>query len=40
MTTKELLLKQFTACYEENGWFVALKNVVKDLTAEQVQKSA
>jgi len=35
MTTKELLLEQFTACYDENGWFVALKNAVKDLTAEQ-----
>ena len=35
MTTKEILLKQFTACYDENGWFVALKNAVKNLTAEQ-----
>jgi uncharacterized damage-inducible protein DinB len=35
MTTKEILLEQFTACYDENGWFVALKNAVKDLTAEQ-----
>ena len=35
MTTKETLLEQFTACYDENGWFVALKNAVKDLTAEQ-----
>ena len=33
MTTKEILLEQFTACYDENGWFVALKNAVKDLTA-------
>jgi len=36
MTTKEILLEQFTAYYDENGWFVALKNAVKDLTAEQV----
>ena len=35
MTTKETLLKQFTACYDENGWFVALKNAVDNLTAEQ-----
>ena len=35
MTTRETLLEQFTACYDENGWFVALKNAVKDLTAEQ-----
>ena len=35
MTTKEILLEQFTTCYDENGWFVALKNAVKNLTAEQ-----
>jgi uncharacterized damage-inducible protein DinB len=35
MTTKELLLEQFTACYDENGWFVALKNALLNLTAEQ-----
>ena len=35
MTTKEILLKQFAVCYDENGWFVALKNAVKNLTAEQ-----
>ena len=34
-TAKEILLEQFTACYDENGWFVALKNAVKNLTAEQ-----
>jgi len=37
MTTKETLLEQFTACYDENGWFIALKNAVKDLTAEQAK---
>lgn len=35
MTTKEILLEQFTACYDENGWFVALKNALRNLTAEQ-----
>lgn len=35
MTTKETLLEQLTACYDENGWFVALKNAVMNLTAEQ-----
>jgi uncharacterized damage-inducible protein DinB len=35
MTIKEILLEQFTACYDENGWFVALKNALKNLTAEQ-----
>ncbi|MGC2236254.1 MAG: DinB family protein [Pyrinomonadaceae bacterium] len=35
MTTKELLLEQFTACYDENGWFVALKNAVENVSAEQ-----
>ena len=35
MATKEILLEQFTACYDENGWFVALKNALKNLTEEQ-----
>ena len=35
MTSKEILLKQFTACYDENGWFVALKNALNNLTAQQ-----
>lgn len=35
MMTKELLLEQFIACYDENGWFVALKNAVENVTAEQ-----
>ncbi len=34
-SVKSILLEQFTACYDENGWFVALKNAVKNLTAEQ-----
>jgi uncharacterized damage-inducible protein DinB len=32
---KETLLDQFTACYDENGWFVALKNALTGVTAEQ-----
>lgn len=35
MTTKEILLEQFTACYDQNGWFVALKNTLENLTAQQ-----
>ena len=35
MTMKETLLEQFTACYDENGWFVPLKNAVKNLMAGQ-----
>jgi hypothetical protein len=32
--TKEGLLKQFTAYHDKNGWFVTLKNAVKNLSAE------
>lgn len=35
MTTKEILLEQSTAPYDENGWFVMSKNAPKNLTAEQ-----
>lgn len=35
MTTKEILIEQFTACYDENGWFVALKNALENLSAER-----
>jgi uncharacterized damage-inducible protein DinB len=35
MTTKEILLEQFTACYDENGWFVALKNALRNLSAAE-----
>ncbi|HEX9961829.1 MAG TPA: DinB family protein [Pyrinomonadaceae bacterium] len=35
MTAKEILIEQFTACYDETGWFVALKNAVENLSAEQ-----
>ena len=33
MTTKEFLLDQFTSCYDVNGWFVAMKNTLNNLTA-------
>ena len=35
MTTKEILVEQLTICFDENGWFVALKNALRNLTAEQ-----
>ncbi|MEP7037083.1 MAG: DinB family protein, partial [Acidobacteriota bacterium] len=35
MTIKEILLEQFTACYDENNWFVALKNALANLTADE-----
>jgi uncharacterized damage-inducible protein DinB len=34
-TVQSLLLAQFNAAYDENGWFVALKNTLVNLTAEQ-----
>ena len=35
MSVKEILLEQFAACYDEDHWFVALKNAINNLTAEQ-----
>src|SRR6187402_2179099 len=35
MTTKDVLLKQFAAAYDKNGWFVALANALNNLSAEQ-----
>lgn len=35
MTTKEFLLDQFISCYDTNGWFVALRNTLNNLTAQQ-----
>ena len=32
---KDTLLQQFTACYDENGWFVAVRNVIEGVTVEQ-----
>jgi uncharacterized damage-inducible protein DinB len=29
------LLEQFTACYDENNWFVSLKSALSGVTAEQ-----
>lgn len=34
MKIKEFLLDQFTSCYDENGWFVALKNTLNNLSAQ------
>ena len=31
---KQILLEQFTACYDKNTWFVALKNALDGVTAE------
>ncbi|MEO6590234.1 MAG: DinB family protein [Pyrinomonadaceae bacterium] len=33
MTTKEFLIDQFTSNYDTDGWFVALKNTFKGLSA-------
>jgi uncharacterized damage-inducible protein DinB len=35
MSLKQILQDQFKASYEENSWFVALKNAVANMTAEQ-----
>jgi uncharacterized damage-inducible protein DinB len=32
---KQHILSQFTRCFDENGWFVALGNAIKDVTVEQ-----
>jgi uncharacterized damage-inducible protein DinB len=32
---KTLLSEQFTTCYDENGWFVALRNALAGVTAQQ-----
>jgi uncharacterized damage-inducible protein DinB len=31
---KDILLEQFTACYDQNSWFVALRNTLEGVTAE------
>jgi len=33
--TKEMLLEQFTSCFDKNGWFVATRNAIAGVTAEQ-----
>lgn len=35
MSGKEILLDQFRVCFEENGWFVAVKNAIAGINAEQ-----
>lgn len=35
MTTKELFLDQFNACYDEENWFKPLKETLDGLTPEQ-----
>src|SRR5687768_4023269 len=35
MDKKEILLGQFDRCYNENGWFVAVRNAIDGTTAEQ-----
>ena len=35
MSTKTILLGQFAACYDKNGWFVATKNAIAGVTAAQ-----
>jgi uncharacterized damage-inducible protein DinB len=32
---KETLLKQYDRCYNENGWFVAVRNALEGVTANQ-----
>jgi uncharacterized damage-inducible protein DinB len=35
MKAKEIFVEQFTACYDENNWFVSLRTVLDGVTAEQ-----
>lgn len=35
MNFKEHLLQQFTVCFDENGWFVALHNALDGVTSAQ-----
>lgn len=35
MSVKQTLLEQFATCFETNGWFVAVKNAIAGVTAEQ-----
>jgi uncharacterized damage-inducible protein DinB len=34
---KDTLLKQFAVCYDQNEWFVAVKNAVTGVTAEEAE---
>ena len=33
--TKETLIRQFTTCYDENGWFVSVRKVLDGVTSAQ-----
>jgi uncharacterized damage-inducible protein DinB len=35
MKLKDALLEQFDSCYDQNGWFVAIKNAIHGITAEE-----
>lgn len=35
MKISELVLEQFNTCYDENDWFVAVRNTLDGVTAEQ-----
>ena len=35
MSTKTILAGQFNECFAENGWFVAARNAIAGVTAEQ-----
>jgi uncharacterized damage-inducible protein DinB len=35
MSVKTVLLEQYDRCYNENGWFVAVRNAIDGLTVEQ-----
>ncbi|MCA1588803.1 MAG: DinB family protein [Acidobacteria bacterium] len=35
VTTKQIFLEQFSNCYDRNGWFVAVRNALEGVTAEQ-----
>lgn len=32
---KDTLLKQYDTCYDRNGWFVAVRNAIEGVTAEE-----
>ncbi len=34
MQIRDILLEQFNACYDKNTWFVAIKNTLEGVTAE------
>src|SRR5829696_5242431 len=37
MSTKSILVGQFAACFDKNGWFVATKNAIAGVSAEQAE---